>query len=258
MYLEEVGTKNAQTIIFLHGAGMSGWVWQKQIEYFKDYHCLIPDLPGHGKSHEPLLSLRDCAEKVAEIIETRADKKVHVVGHSLGARVVIELLSIKPEFVDHAIIVSALCRPMKIMSWSNRLWVYKLSSWLCQYKKVLQLLSKLYQFPDQFYQQNFIKDARRLTAGDLQNIYDIVYQNLKLPQGLSNVKTSVLAMAGAKEPMAMRQSVKDLAVALPNSKGILVRGAKHTLPWAEIELFNKIIRSWIEDGHLESDLVYEV
>ena len=53
MHIQEIGSKNAPSIVFLHGGGMSSWIWKKQIEHFKDYHCLVPDLPGHGKSNEP-------------------------------------------------------------------------------------------------------------------------------------------------------------------------------------------------------------
>ena len=44
LYFEERGDKAATTIVFVHGGGTSGWMWGKQLEYFKDYHCLVPDL----------------------------------------------------------------------------------------------------------------------------------------------------------------------------------------------------------------------
>lgn len=235
---------------------MSGWVWKKQVEYFKDYHCLVPDLPGHGKSNEPLISLRDCAQKVAELIEKNGHNKVIVVGHSLGAKVAVELLNIKPDIIDYAVIASALYRPTKMMLWLHKPWVYRLTVWLVKYKKILELQAKLI-FKDLSDQQNFIKDAQRLTATDLQKIYGMAY-DLKLPSGLSSLKTSVLVIVGAKEPNAMRQSVRDLANAIPHAKGVLVRTVNHTFPWTEADLFNKIIRQWITGIPLESNLMYEV
>jgi pimeloyl-ACP methyl ester carboxylesterase len=50
IHFEELGNKNAQTLVFNHGEGVSSWVWKKQVEYFSNYHCLLPDLPEHGKS----------------------------------------------------------------------------------------------------------------------------------------------------------------------------------------------------------------
>jgi len=256
MYIQEIGAKNGPTIVFLHGGGNSGWIWKKQVEHFKDYHCLIPDLPGHGKSNEPLISLRDCAQKVAELIERNGHSKVIVVGHSLGAKVAVELLNIKPDIVDYAVIASAFYRPTKMMLWLHKPWVYKLTVWLVKYKKILELQAKLIlkELSDQ---QNFIKDTQRLTATDLQKIYNMGYDS-KLPSGLASLKTSVLVMAGAKEPKAMRQSVTDLANVIPHAKGVLVRGVNHTFPWTEADLFNKIVRQWITDIPLQSDSIYEV
>jgi pimeloyl-ACP methyl ester carboxylesterase len=257
MHIHEIGAKNGPTIVFLHGGGMSGWIWKKQIEHFKDYHCLIPDLPGHGKSNEPLISLRDCAQQVAELIERNGHNKVIVVGYSLGAKVAVELLNIKPDLVDYAVIVSAFYRPTRVMLWLHKPWVYKLTVWLVKYKKILELQAKLLQFKESSNQQNFIKDTQLLTATDLQKIYDMGYDP-KLSSSLTSLKTAVLVMAGAKEPKAMRQSVTDLVNVIPHAKGVLVRAVNHTFPWTEADLFNKIVRQWITDIPLQSDSIYEV
>lgn len=258
MYIQEIGVENGPTIVFLHGGGISGWIWRKQVEYFKkDFHCIIPDLPGHGKSEEPLISLQDCALKVADLIERRRNSKIIVVGHSLGAKVAVELLNIKPDIIDRAVIVSALYRPTKAMLWLHKPWVYKLTVSLVRFKKILELQALVMKLREKTEQQNFMKDIQRLNAVDLQKIYEIVYKT-DLPSGFTNLGAKVLVMAGLKEPEAMRQSVRDLVSVIPQAKGILVRGVDHTFPWAEADLFNKIIRQWVLDIPLESDYILEV
>ena len=51
-YVNEIGPASAPTLVFLHGGGGGGWMWQPQLEAFTDYHCLVPDLPEHGRSAE--------------------------------------------------------------------------------------------------------------------------------------------------------------------------------------------------------------
>jgi pimeloyl-ACP methyl ester carboxylesterase len=245
------------TIVFLHGGGMSGWVWKNQAEHFRDYHCLVPDLPGHGRSNEPLISLSDCARKVAELIERDGHDRVTIVGHSLGAKVAVELLNMRPDMADYAVIASALYQPTTMMLWLHRPWVYKLTVGLIKYERILDWQARLLQFKEASDRQNFVNDMQRLTAADLEKIYDLAYDS-KLPSGLASVKTSVLAMAGAKEPNAMRRSVTDLANAIPHAKGVLVRAANHTFPWTQADVFNKLIRQWITDAPLDSDLIHEV
>ncbi|PID21356.1 hypothetical protein CSV61_08975 [Sporosarcina sp. P3] len=46
------GDRKQPLLVFLHGGGVSSWMWNEQVKYFKDYKCLVPDLPGHGKSKD--------------------------------------------------------------------------------------------------------------------------------------------------------------------------------------------------------------
>lgn len=50
LYYQEYGDKNASLIVFLHGGGVSNWMWDKQIQYFSHYHCVAIDLPEQGRS----------------------------------------------------------------------------------------------------------------------------------------------------------------------------------------------------------------
>ena len=49
LYMQETGPATAPTLLFLHGGGGAGWMWQAQLEHFADYHSLLPDLPEHGQ-----------------------------------------------------------------------------------------------------------------------------------------------------------------------------------------------------------------
>ncbi len=79
---------------------------------------MVPDLPGHGDSVDiRLTSIEDAANRVAELIREKAHGgKAHVVGLSLGAQVAVYLLAQSPELVDHAVVSSALLKPMA-MQW---------------------------------------------------------------------------------------------------------------------------------------------
>lgn len=109
--VRECGSVSAPTICFLHGGGVSGWMWSPQVEALQNtYHCLIPDLPEHGLSAatQPF-TIADAASRVAKLIREREHGgRAHVIGLSEGAQIAVQLLSSVPEIVDHAIISSAL------------------------------------------------------------------------------------------------------------------------------------------------------
>jgi pimeloyl-ACP methyl ester carboxylesterase len=92
LYIDAVGPINrsatAKTIVFLHGGGVSGWMWKPQVDVLSSvYRCLIVDLPEHGKSRdEQPFTMEDSASRIAGIIRSHVrDGKAHVVGLSLGA-----------------------------------------------------------------------------------------------------------------------------------------------------------------------------
>ena len=81
------------TIIFLHGSGLSHIVWSLTEKFFSDnkFNVLSIDLPGHGNSDGPCL---DSIEKIAEWLEKVFIKlnlnKVIIVGHSQGCLEALE------------------------------------------------------------------------------------------------------------------------------------------------------------------------
>ncbi len=55
----EYGNKEGPLLVFIHGGGVGGWMWDEQTAYFTAYHCLIPTLQGHGdRSDETTFSIR--------------------------------------------------------------------------------------------------------------------------------------------------------------------------------------------------------
>ena len=87
---------NKDTIVFLHGSGLSHIVWSLAEQFFssKNYNVLSIDLPGHGNSDGPCL---DTIEKIADWLEKVFDKlklkNLILVGHSQGCLEILEYSS---------------------------------------------------------------------------------------------------------------------------------------------------------------------
>ncbi|HZH61597.1 MAG TPA: alpha/beta fold hydrolase, partial [Metabacillus sp.] len=102
-------------MVFIHGGGVSGWMWDKQIEYFSSkFHCLVPDMPEHGRSKNGVqFTINDAADEIIELIKEKSKgKRVIAIGFSLGAQVLIAMLNQKPNLIDFAMINSALVKPV--------------------------------------------------------------------------------------------------------------------------------------------------
>ncbi len=81
------------TIVFLHGSGLSHIVWSLTEQFFsnKKYNVLSIDLPGHGNSEGPCL---DSIEKIADWLEKVFSEfklnNIILVGHSQGCLEILE------------------------------------------------------------------------------------------------------------------------------------------------------------------------
>ncbi|WP_445429176.1 alpha/beta fold hydrolase [Bacillus atrophaeus] len=38
IHVKEYGDKSASLMVFIHGGGVSGWMWEKQISHFQSFH----------------------------------------------------------------------------------------------------------------------------------------------------------------------------------------------------------------------------
>ena len=111
---KEFHTDHPVSIMFLHGGGVAGWMWQPVVNLLPEFHCIVPDLPEHGASAEiGPFTMELAATKCAELVRNHAHGgKAVVVGLSEGAQVAVQMLASTPECVTRAMISSALLLPI--------------------------------------------------------------------------------------------------------------------------------------------------
>lgn len=81
-------------VVFVHGAAFdhSVWQWQSRSLAHHGHAVLAPDLPAHGRSPgDPRTTIEAFADWVAALIEAAGLASAHVVGHSMGSLVALDL-----------------------------------------------------------------------------------------------------------------------------------------------------------------------
>src|SRR5512146_1125874 len=105
--VREAGSRGAPAVVFLHGAGLSGRMWEPHTaEISAAFHSLAPDLPGCGDSRGiEWTTLQDAADDVARLIRERVpDGRARVVGISVGGSIAHTLVARHPDLVEQALI----------------------------------------------------------------------------------------------------------------------------------------------------------
>jgi pimeloyl-ACP methyl ester carboxylesterase len=108
------GADTRPTIVFLHGTVLTGAAWSAQIAALEsDFHCLAPDLPGHGTAAGEPFTLDAAAEGVADLIEREAHGgRAILVGLSLGGYVAMTVAAGWPERVAGLAVSGATADPV--------------------------------------------------------------------------------------------------------------------------------------------------
>jgi len=256
LFINESGQENPETIIFLHGGGMAGWIWDEQIKAFSDYRCLIPDLPEHGQSAEVKpFTIASAAGMVIDLIRSRArNGKAHLVGLSLGAQIIVQILATHPEVVDHALISGTLIRGiphgdvlLKLLDYTFKVYEpVKDTDFFIKANMRTYNISKSYF--DKF------KEATLQIKADSLN--RILHENLffKLPSGLEKANIPVLVMMGEKDYKVIKESAMDLVKFLPNSESYVVPKRGHVWNMESPELFNQVLRSFITGNPIPNEV----
>jgi pimeloyl-ACP methyl ester carboxylesterase len=107
-------TDSRTTIVFLHGTRLTGASWAVEVAALADeFHCLAPDLPGHGTAATEWFTLAGAAQDVADLIERDAtDGRAILVGLSLGGYVAMDVAARWPERVAGLAVSGATAEPV--------------------------------------------------------------------------------------------------------------------------------------------------
>ncbi len=269
LFVNELGPSDAATIVFLHGGGGAGWMWQPQIDALQgSYHILVPDLPEQGRSTDAgAFTMPSAAEQVAALVRERAHGgRVHLVGLSEGAQVVVQLLASEPRLAETAVVSSALVRPIPgagamssrgVLKWTYRTSIAALRNvdWWIRWN-----MHGAAGVPDEYF-THFRESFRTLSE---QGFVDLMAANqaFRLPDGLGDVTSRVLAVCGAGEYAAMKASARDIADAIPGGRAYQVMHPKatslarqHNWSMTAPDVFTAMVRAWIEGGPLPERLV---
>lgn len=221
------GNKTNETIILLHGGGLSWWSYQNIIPIlFEEYHVITVIIDGHGEDHSnPFVSITDSAEKLIAHIDNTCNQEVFaIIGLSIGAQIAVEVMSTRKNITKFAIIESALVYPMKSMRIATTPLI-NMSYRLIRKKWFSRLQAKALSLPKEMWEQ-YYEDSLMISKQTITNMA-LSNQSYELRDSISDTAAKTLIIAGEKEAKIIRKSARLLAEKIKNSQLYIAESRKH-------------------------------
>ncbi len=247
MQFKEYGTTDKQTILLLHGGGLSWWNYRAEAEMLKsDYHVVLPILDGHAESDRAFTTIQDNASEILSFIDDTLGGSVLAIGGlSLGGQILLEMLSLRKELCSYALVESAAVIPSKL---TNALLgpAMESSYGLIQKRSFAKLQFRSLHMDDHFFEE-YYRDTCNITKADMTAFLK-ASTSYSLNESLADTAAKVHVLAGQKETRAIKQSADRIKKLLPACTSCLVPGLYHgefslNHPDRYVDYLKKMIKS---------------
>lgn len=226
MKIIEYGKQNRDVIMLLHGGGLSWWNYRAEAELLGDrYHVVLPILDGHADSDADFVSMEKNADRIISFIDCEYGGSVLLIGGlSLGAQVLVEMLTHRKDICRYAIVESASVIPSGI---TNALIgpAFASSYGLIRRKWFAKMQFQYLRIRDELF-DDYYRDTAKITKG---NMIAFLKANTayELKPEIKNSRAQVRIVVGKKEQKKMLCSAELLHEMLPGSSLEIKDGLYH-------------------------------
>jgi pimeloyl-ACP methyl ester carboxylesterase len=247
MFVRDLGPRHAPPVLFLHGGGVAGWMWEPVRAHLGERcRALVPDLPGHDRSaDEPYTSHAATVAALRGVLAARGIAEgLTVVGFSLGAQLSVLLASEVPRCVARVVVVSAQAKPLPFTGPTVRL--LGALSGLARHEGFARAQARALFIPDAL-RADYLRTSAAMTRASLVNAVDA---NLRFtpPDAWARYPGAAHVLVGARERGLMRASARVLTASRPGSEPLVVAGCGHGIPFQKPEWFASRLVEWLGDA----------
>lgn len=240
----EFGKQNQDTILLLHGGGLSWWNYREVAQKLgEQYHVVLPVLDGHADSDAAFTTIEDNAAKLIAYIDTHFGGQVAVLGGlSLGGQVALEILSQRPDICQYALVESTLVKPSKLTAALIGP-TFGMSYGLIKQRWFAKLQADYLGIPKELF-EDYYRDTCAISKADMIAFLkaNCTYE---IKPTLAETIAKVKIVAGGKEQKRILDSAKLIHNAIPGSQLEILPGLRHgDLSINHPERYVRILKEW--------------
>ena len=222
----EYGNQNPETVILLHGGGLSWWNYREVTQLLANkYHVVLPALDGHADSDAPFTSIEDNAARIiAHIDEHFGEKVLALGGLSLGGQIAVEMLTQRPDICRFALLESTLVKPSKLTHALIKP-SFGMSYGLIKQRWFAKLQAAYLGIPQKLF-DDYYRDTCKISKEDMIAFLES-NSAYSIKPTLRDAQAKVHIVFGSKEQSLIRTSGKLLNRMVPDSTLEILRGYNH-------------------------------
>lgn len=246
MTVIEFGKQNQDTVLLLHGGGLSWWNYREAARLLEeDYHVVLPVLDGHADSDAAFTTIEDNAARLISYIDSYFGGQVAVLGGlSLGGQVALEMLSQRPDICRYALIESALVKPSKLTAALIGP-TFGMSFGLIKQRWFAKIQAAYLGIPNELF-EDYYRDTCAIPKADMIAFLKANFA-YEIKMGLRETTAKVKIIAGSKEQKSILGSVKLIHQTIPGSHLEILNGLRHgDLSLNHPERYVRMLKEWRE------------
>lgn len=254
MHLSQYHPESPESVLFLHGGNVAGWMWHDQALALPKYHSIVPDLPGFGASADiPWAALPEVVDGLADVIRTHATGgRAHVVGLSLGGVLGVLLTARHPELVRSSLVSGAALDGVEGITRAAGLVQVRLWGLTAYWRG----LARAFRLPADSVAQ-FVTTGLGIDRASALRMMTQVYNGVPDSDldGLRNADMPILAIAGELEPKLVRRSLVRITERAPQAMVSLAPRMHHVWSAEDPGLFHRVLEHWLHSGSPSPELL---
>jgi len=250
---------HGEAVIILHGLFGSHENWLSQAKLLaRNFTIYTPDLRNHGRSpHSDEISYAVMAEDVLQFMDQQGLKRVHLIGHSMGGKVAMQIALNHPKRLSSLIIVDIAPKAYpthhdETLQALSTLKVHKIRSRREADAKLAQ------QIPQRDVRLFLLKNLQRDHNGHYQwrmNLAALQKQQAEIaaaPSGKQSYDPPCLFIRGSRSDYIQLDDTAQVLRWFPNAQAKTIDNAGH---WPHIEkpaLFSKLVLDYLNQYLLKA------
>ncbi len=222
----DFGAEHKDTIILLHGGGLSWWNYREAAELLQnDYHIVLPILDGHAGSDRPFTTIEENAAEIISFVDEHLDGSALLIGGlSLGGQILLEMLSQRGNLCAYALVESAAVIPSRL---TNALiaTAFGSSYGLIKNKSFARAqFQSLHIKPELF--DDYYRDSSRIAKSDMI-AFMRANTSFALKESFNASSAEIHVYVGEKENRAIQRSAETICRMRPACKLHRLNGLRH-------------------------------